>query len=103
MIIFAYLFLIAEDILHFLDILPQLVNFLNTAENVLLIDIAQLYLCNIFSLYLVDTEAYHKVRHNVRFVFGLTDYLYSLVDVEKNFGEGFKEVELFFLLLSRSK
>ena len=95
----SYLLLIAENLLHLLDVLFQLIYFFHTAENILLIDIAELYLSNIFSLNLVYAEAYHKVWDNVRLILCLADDLYCLVNIKKYLREGFQQVKLLFLLL----
>ena len=52
-------------------------------DDVLLIEVAELDLCDVFCLDLVNSEACHKVGDNVLFLFGVSYYADSLVYVKQ--------------------
>ena len=57
----------------------------------------ELYLRNIFRLNSVNSEALHKVRHDVRVLFRLAHDFYRLVDIQQYFAETEEQMQLFAL------
>lgn len=62
----------------------------------------KLYLRDKFCLNAIDSEAYHKVRDDLRLLLGVADYLYRLVDIEKYFFKSAQQMQLVLSFL-RSK
>ena len=54
----------------------------------------KLYLRDILRLDAVDSEAYHEVRDDLRLLFGISDDLYCLVDIEKYFFKSAQQMQL---------
>ena len=73
----------AEEILSIGDISLELIPVGYPVKDVLLIDVAELDLSDIFSLLLIDSEALHEVRDNVGFKLCLSDDLNCLIDVKE--------------------
>ena len=72
-------------------------------QNVFLIKITQFYIRNKFRLRFIYTESYHKIRHYFIVVFGLTNYLYRLIYVEKYLLKSRKQMVSVFLLCQVKK
>ena len=88
-----------QGILQVLNFLLQGGGLLDPLEDVLLIDVAQLDLCYILRLNLVDAEADHQVGHHLRLLLGLADDLNGLVNVQQNALEALQKVQLFLLFV----
>ena len=54
----------------------------------------KLYLRDILRLDAVDSEAYHEVRDDLRLLFGISDDLYCLVDIEEDFFKSAQQMQL---------
>ena len=81
------------------DLLFKRLRLLQPVQNEFLVDVAQLDLRNVFRLYLIDAEADHEVRNNLRVQFRFPDDADGLVDIEKNFAEALQKVQLVLLFV----
>ena len=88
-----------EDLFKVLNGLFQLLGLRRALEDVLLVDVSQLDLCNVVGLDLVDAEADHQVRDNLGLGFSAADDGDGLVDIEQDLAQAKQQVELFLLLL----
>ena len=61
----------------------------------------QLDFGNILSLYLVNTESYHQIRHNLRLTFCFANDLDSLVNVKQNLFKTLEQMQLVCLFIKR--
>ena len=68
-------------------------------DDILLVEVAELYFSDIFCLDFVDAKARHEVGDNILFLFGVADNAYRLVDVKKYLSKTQEKMELVLLLL----
>ena len=87
----------AERLFQLDNLGGQRVDLLRSAQNVFLVDVAQLDLRHELRLHLVDAEADHQVRHDLRLGLRLADDADGLVDVQQDLAQALKQVELFAL------
>ena len=94
-----HLFLRAERRFEVGDLLFKGLRLLQPVQDEFLVDVAQLDLRDVFRLYLIDAEADHEVRDDLRIQLRLADDADGLVDIEKNFAEALQEVQLVLLFV----
>ena len=71
--------------LYIFNIRLQAFYLVNAVYKVLVIQMAELDFRNILCLHAVNRKAFHKIRHNIAFLFSLADNLYRLVNIKKHF------------------
>ena len=79
--------LTCKDILEVFYLCGKLARLRYALENILLIDIAKLYFCDVFRLNFVYSEAYHKIRDNFALFLGFADNRDCAVNIKKNLFE----------------
>ena len=87
-----------QRILQLGDLAFELVGLLGALEDVFAVDVAQLDLGDILGLHLVDTEADHKIRHNIALALGAADDGDGAVDIEQDLFQSVEKMEFFLLL-----
>ena len=92
-------FVRAEQVFQLCDLFFQTVRFLQAVQQELFIDVAQLDLRHILGLHLIDAEADHEVRDDLRVELRFADDADGLVDIEKNFAKTLEKMQLVLLLL----
>ena len=101
--------LLADQRLHLLfgaqrrfevgNLLFKRLRLLQTVQDEFFIDVAQPDFRDVFRLHLIDAEADHEVRDDLRVELGLADDADGLVNIEKDFAEALQEVQLVLLFV----
>ena len=73
-----------QRVFEVFDLLLQVFDVLQPLQDELPVQVTQLDLRDILGLDLIDAEADHQVRHDLRFLFGLADDLDGFIDVEQD-------------------
>ena len=73
-----------QRVFEVFDLLLQVFDVLQPLQDELPVQMTQLDLRNVLRLDLIDAEADHQVRHDLRFLFGLADDLDGFIDVEQD-------------------
>ena len=92
-------FVRAEQVFQLCDLFFQTVRFLQAVQQELFIDVAQLDLRHILGLHLIDAEADHEVRDDLRVELRFANDADGLVDIEQNFSKTLEQMQLVLLLL----
>ena len=83
----AQLSLAGEQRVQLRDLALERFRLLQTVQQELFIDVAQLDIGHILGLHLIDAEADHQVRHDLGVLLGLADDGDGLVDIEQDLAQ----------------
>ena len=88
---------LCQHIVQVGNVLFQLLDLAGALEDVFPVQVAQLDLCHIVGLHLVDAKADHQVRHHLSLLLGGADDTDRLVDIQQNGGKALQQVQPLFL------
>ena len=92
-----------DDFLQLFNLVFECFGLLRALQDIFLVDVAQLDLRHKLRLHLVDAEADHQVRHDLRLGLRLADDADGLVDVQQNLAQALQQVELFALFCASGR
>ena len=88
---------LCQHIVQVGNVLFQLLDLAGALEDVFPVQVAQLDLCHIVGLHLVDAKADHQVGHHLGLLLGGADDADCLVDIQQDGGKTLQQVQPLFL------
>ena len=88
----AQLGLAGQDVLQTVDLVFQILHFLEALEDVLLVDVAQLDLGDELGLHLVNAKADHQIGDDLGVLFGVSDNGDGPVDIQQDLAQTLQQV-----------
>ena len=85
---------ILKDLFHLPDLVLQAGGLVGPLEDILPVEVTELYFRHILRLDLVDAETDHQVRHHLSLFLRLPDDADSLVDIQQDALQPLQKVEL---------